>query len=356
MIKQQTITDKYAIYNSDFMYVAPTLENESVDLSVYSPPFIGLYKYSGHPNDLSNCKSKEEFLLQYDFWVKEIARVTKSGRISAVHITDMVSTSSHWLYDFPHEVIKIHEKYGFHYSNRITIWKEPLAVRMETMVKSLTHKMIVQDSTTCFPANPDYLLIFKKTGVNKVPVTHEFGLTHYAGAYPLLIDHLEFYGIQIPELKAIIKNNKSYDYAATIQEYINESFLKIKEKYEGWKDPATNKYSHIIWQRYASSVWDDIRKGNKLQFNDSKEEDDEKHVHPLQLDVIDRVVDLYSNPCEIVLTPCSGVGSEIYSPVSMGRYGIGVELKDSYYKQSVKNLQNVDTRFEVKEKETSLFT
>lgn len=317
MIKQQLVTENYAIYNSDCMYVLPSLNDESVDLSVYSPPFAGLYNYSSHENDFSNCESKEQFLSQYEFLVKEISRVTKAGRITAVHCTDIFDNRS-YLWDFPHEIIRIHEKYGLNYRNRITIWKEPLKVRMRTMVQSLMHKFIVEDSTRCFTAMPDYVLIFTKKGENKVPVTHPYGITEYFGATPFLKEHEETYG-------------------------------PYKEFYKKWKgfngDQRENKLSHITWQRYASSVWDDIRIDNVLPFKDSKEEDDEKHVHPLQLDVIDRIVELYSNPGEVVLTPFMGVGSEVYSPVSQGRKAIGIELKESYYKQAVLNVKEAEKRF-----------
>jgi len=272
MIKDQVIKEDYAIYNSDCMYVLPILGNESIDLSVYSPPFAGLYNYSSSENDFSNCETRDQFLHQYDFLIKEISRVTKPGRITAVHCTDVMDSKSGELWDFPNEIIKLHEKYGFQYRNRITIWKEPLKVRMRTMVRSLMHKLIVEDSTECFTAMPDYVLIFKKKGINQVPVT-------------------------------------------------------------------------IHWQRYASSVWDDIRIDEVLQFKESKDEDDEKHVHPLQLDVVDRIVDLYSNEGEVVLTPFMGVGTEVYAPVSMGRKAVGIELKESYFKQAVKNLADVKKRF-----------
>lgn len=317
MIKDQKVTENYAIYNSDCMLVLPSLSDESIDLSVYSPPFAGLYNYSSHENDFSNCESKEQFLEQYDYLVSEISRVTKPGRITAVHCTDVFDNRS-YLWDFPHEIIRIHEKYGMNYRNRITIWKEPLKVRMRTMVQSLMHKFIVEDTTRCFTAMPDYVLIFTKAGENKVPVTHPFGLTEYFGATPFLKDHEETYG--------------------------NYSDFKCKWKsFDG--DPRENKLSHITWQRYASSVWDDIRIDNVLPFRDSREEDDEKHVHPLQLDVIDRIVELYSNPNEVVLTPFMGVGSEVYSPVSLGRKAIGIELKDSYYKQAILNIEQADKRF-----------
>lgn len=320
MVKDQLITDQYAIYNSDCMFVMPTLQEKSVDLSVYSPPFAGLYEYSSSENDFSNCETREQFLNQYEFLIKEIARVTKPGRISAVHCADIIDKDGS-LYDFPHEVKLLHDKYGFKLRNRITIWKEPLKVRMRTMVRSLMHKFIVEDSTECFTAMPDYVLIFKRDGENEVPVTHPVGLSYYAGETPILPEMAEKYG----------------------------TFEQLTKKYEGWQDPKTNKLSHIIWQRYASSVWEDIRIDEVLEYKESKDEDDEKHVHPLQLDVIDRIVELYSNPNEVVLTPFMGVGSEVYSPVSMGRKAIGIELKYSYYKQAIKNLKTVNDRFTKKQ-------
>jgi DNA modification methylase len=323
MIKEQVVTEDYAIYNSDCMYVLPTLPNDSVDLSVYSPPFAGLYNYSSHENDFSNCESRDQFLQQYEYLVQEISRVTKPGRITAVHCTDVFDNRC-YLWDFPHEIIRIHEKYNFHYRNRITVWKEPLKVRMRTMVQSLMHKFIVEDSTKCFTAMPDYVLIFTKAGENQVPVTHPCGLTEYFGDTPFLEAHKETYG-----------NYKD--------------FKKKWQDYDG--DPSGNKLSHLTWQRYASSVWDDIRIDNVLPFRDSKDEDDEKHVHPLQLDVIDRIVELYSNPREVVLTPFMGVGSEVYSPVSLGRKAIGIELKDSYFKQAILNLKEAKNRFRDKVQE-----
>ena len=163
MIKDQTITENYAIYNGDCMEVLPTLKDGAFDLSIYSPPFAGLYNYSSDPRDMSNCESKEQFLQNYDFLIAQMGRLTKPGRINAVHCTDVFDNSCR-LWDFPHEIIKLHEKHGFEYRNRITIWKEPLKVRMRTMVRALMHKFIVEDSTKCFTAMPDYVLIFTKEG------------------------------------------------------------------------------------------------------------------------------------------------------------------------------------------------
>lgn len=319
MTKEQLINDNYAIYNSDCMEIIKEMPDNSIDLSVYSPPFAGLYNYSSSERDFSNCESKEQFLEMYSFLIAEMARITKPGRINAVHVMD-VHTNTGRLWDFPGEVIKIHESFGFEYHNRITIWKEPLKVRMRTMVQSLMHKFIVEDATRCFTAMPDYVLIFKKKGENTKPVEHPNGLNDYPyfGEVPFLEAHKETYG----------------------------NYEDFRLKWIGFTgDQRENKLSHLTWQRYASSVWDDVRIDNVLPFRDSKEEDDEKHVHPLQLDVIDRLVYLYSNENEVILTPFMGVGSEVYSPVSMGRKAIGIELKDSYYKQAIQNVKLAQNRF-----------
>jgi len=332
-VTNQLHEDKYSVFCGDNMDVLPTLEKESIDLSIYSPPFLshagsGLYNYSSSPQDLSNCDTKEQFLTQYEYIIKEMARITKPGRINAVHVMEGVNQKGS-NFDFPHEVVLLHEKYGFDYKNRISIWKEPLKVRMRTMVMSLMHKFIVEDSTNCFTASPDYVLIFKKKGENKTPVVHPYGLTHYAGEIPILPNIL----------KAFNNANKTKFNEDELWQHLNNEFYDHR-------DPKSNKLSHYIWQRYASSMWDDIRIDEVLKYKESKEEDDEKHVHPLQLDVIDRIVELYSNPGEVVLTPFMGVGSEVYSPVSMGRKAIGIELKESYYKQAIMNLKDVKSRFE----------
>ena len=335
MTKDQLITENYAIYNSDCMEVLPTIGDKSIDLVIYSPPFAGLYNYSSSERDFSNCESKEQFLQQYEFLVAELSRVTKPGRINAVHVTDVFDNTCR-LWDFPHEVIAIHERHGFEYRNRITIWKEPLKVRMRTMVQSLMHKFIVEDSTKCFTAMPDYVLVFTRKGENEVPVTHPFGINHYAGETPILPNILRAW------------NNANEQNLSTDELWKHLNNINETDK--------VTKLNHYIWQRYASSVWDDIRIDNVLEFKDGKDPDDEKHVHALQLDVIDRLVELYSNTNEIVLTPFAGVGSEVYSPVSMGRKAIGVELKDSYYRQMVMNLKEVKSRFtDLSQTQASLF-
>lgn len=315
-IKDQIITEHYALYNGDSMEVLPTLKAGSVHLSIYSPPFGqdgggALYHYSSSDRDLSNARTYAEFFEHYEFFVREIHRLTMPGRMTVVHCMDVPSgNTGHDHYtDFPGDIIRLHERVGFRMASpRITIWKEPLAVRNRTLTKNLAHKTIVEDSCDCAVAGADYLLIFRKNGINPIPVTHKNGFLRYAGSR------------QIP---------------------------KELLRYRGWKgSQIENRYSHWIWRQYASCIWDDIR-GNTgergvtgtLPFRESREEEDEKHVHPLQLDVIERAVSLWSNSGEVVLSPFAGVGSEVYGAVRNGRHGIGIELKESYWRQSVKNLE-----------------
>lgn len=333
-VKDQIVTDRYAIYNDDCMNVIRETKNESIDLSVYSPPFSSLYTYSSDARDFSNVDSNEQFLKQYEFLIKEMGRVTKKGRINAIHITDLCDVNGS-LSDFPSEIIKLHKKYGFDYMNRITVWKEPLKVKLKTMVKSLMHKFVMEDSTKCFTANPDYILVFKKRGENEVPVTHPFGINHYAGEIPILPNML----------RAWNNANNTKLNAEELWEYLN----KINE------DDKITKLNHYVWQRYASSVWDDIRGGNLLPYHDAREEDDEKHVTPTQLDVMDRLIELYSNPEEIIFTPFLGIGTEVFSAVSMGRKAIGVELKESYFKQAKINVEKANERYKKSIKQESLF-
>ena len=330
-VKDQVHTENYSIYNGDCMDVVSELPDNSIDLSIYSPPFANLYTYSSSHRDMSNVEDISQFINQYEYLVKEMSRITKPGRINAIHVTDICDNSG-TLSDFPNELIKLHTRNGFEYKNRITIWKEPLKVRIRTMVQSLMHKFIVEDSTKCFTANPDYILVFKKKGENTTPVKHPFGITHYAGETPIL-EHMA---------RAYNNANKTNFTPSELWDYLNAT----KE------DGKISKLNHYIWQRYASGVWDDVREGNVLSFKNAKDPDDEKHVTPTQLDVLDRLVDLYSNPKEVVFSPFMGVGSDIYSAVSLGRKGIGVELKDSYFKQSIENLKDVKFRNNYAKQET----
>lgn len=298
----QKVTDRYAIYNGDCLEVMPTLPDGRLGLSIYSPPFAGLYHYSSSDRDLSNARDYAEFFEHYEFVVRELFRLTMPGRMTAVHCMDVPSgnTGLDYLVDFPGDLVRLHEKIGFRYVARYHVWKEPLTVRNRTMTKALAHKSLVEDSSRCTVASADYLLIFRRKGENKVPIQHPTGLEVYAGDR------------QIPaELLS----------------------------YRGWTGKQTeNRLSHWIWRQYASAFWDDVRLDRVLPYKPARDAEDEKHVHPLQLDVIDRALVLWSNPGEAVLTPFMGVGSEVYAAVRAGRRGIGVELKPSYYRQAVKNV------------------
>jgi DNA modification methylase len=340
-ILEQEITDQYALYNGDGLEVLPLLPSGSVHMTIYSPPFAKddggcLYHYSSSDRDLSNCRDYAEFFTHYEFFVREIYRVTMPGRISLVHCIDVPSgnTGDDDLADFPGDIIRLHKKCGFRYKGRYHVWKEPLTVRNRLMIKSLAHKTIVEDSSKCSVASADYVLIFKREGKNPIPIAHPVGLTEYAGFRKPPADVL---------------------------------------RYKGWTgNQIENRYSHWIWRQYASSFWDDVRLDRVLPFREAREYEsachdcgfqytpemselfdcpncgevrrrDEKHVHALQLDVIDRGLILYSNPGETVLSPFAGVGSEPYGAVRNGRRGIGIELKSSYFRQAVKNLNAAAT-------------
>lgn len=300
----QRITDKYAIYNADCIDVMTAMPAASVHLSIYSPPFGGLYHYSSSERDLSNCADYDQFFEHYAFVVREIARITLPGRMTAVHCMDVPSGNSgtDYLIDFPGDIIRLHEREGFRFIARYAIWKEPLAVRNRTMAKNLAHKTIVDDSSRCSVASADYMLVFRRAGKNTVPIAHPTGLHYYAG------------------------------------ERVMPAEL---HKYKGWDgNQIQNRYSHWIWRQYASAFWDDIRIGRVLPFKQSRDEEDEKHVHPLQLDVIERAIILWSNRGEKIFTPFMGVGSEVYAAVRLGCRGIGAELKTSYYRQAMKNIDH----------------
>jgi len=302
-VKDQLLTDRYAIYNGDCIEVMKELPDKSVHLTVYSPPFAGLYQYSSDDRDMSNCINYDEFFDHYGFCIDEIKRITMPGRISAVHCMDIPLSNAGCdsMFDLPGRIIREHEARGFAYGGRRVIWKEPLMVRNRTMMKSLHHKTLCEDSTRNSIANADYLLMFRRKGENPVPVTHDVGLLHYSGERSIPADVMSYRGMS--------------------------------------GDQKKNQFSQWIWRQYASSVWDDIRIDNVLPFRSAKDGEDEKHVHPLQLDVIDRAVVMWSNPGEIVLTPFMGVGSEVYGAVRAGRRGIGIELKPSYYRQAIKNME-----------------
>lgn len=300
----QKITDKYAIYLGDCIETMESFKSESVHLSIYSPPFGGLYHYSSSERDLSNCKNYDEFFEHYEYVVKDIHRLTIPGRNTAVHCMDVPSGNSgiDYLADFPGDIIRLHKKLGFNYIARYHVWKEPLGVRNRTMAKNLAHKTIVDDSSRCSVASADYLLVFRKRGENPIPIEHPNGLLEYAGERIIPSELLEYRG------------------------------------HEG--SQIYNRYSHWIWRQYASAFWDDVRIGRVLPYKSARDEEDEKHIHPLQLDVIERCIVLWSNPGDVVFTPFMGIGSEVYCAIQNKRKGIGIELKPTYYKQAILNIKH----------------
>lgn len=299
MIINQEIKDRYSLYHADCMEVIPELPLGSIDLSIYSPPFPELYQYSNDPRDMTNCTSYEESIDQYRYVVREISRLTKPGRMSCVHCTDL--KRGIYQRDFPADIVRVHEEAGLNFFCRITIWKDPWQFARRTRMLTLMHKTLTIDSSMSRIAPPDYLLVFKKSGKNAEPISHPDGLRRYAGATPIP-----------PDL---------------VRDYAN---------YKG--DQRANLMSHWIWRQYASPVWMDIRRKRLLPYLGSKENPEEKHVCPLQLDVIERCLTLWSNPNDVMLTPFMGIGSEPHCAIVHGRRAIGVELKASYYRQAVQNV------------------
>jgi DNA modification methylase len=302
-IIDQHITEKYAIWNADTMEVMPTLPDESIDFCVYSPPFPAMFQYSNDPRDMSNVTTYEEGLEQYQFIVNEIFRLMKPGRLTAVHCMDLPK-SKLTKNTFPSDIERAHIAAGFHYSCTITVWKDPWLIARRTRMKTLRHMDLCKDSAQVQVGPADYIKVFIKGGSNAEPVAHPTGLNTYAGA------------TEMPE-----------------------HLVKKYSNYVG--DQKKNLLSHWIWRRYASPVWMDIRTGRLMPYLESKENEEEKHVCPLQLDVIERLLTLYSNPGDKVLTPFMGVGSEVFQALEMGRFAIGTELKPSYFRQAKKNLESV---------------
>ncbi len=300
-ILNQTIKPKYAIYNGDCIEVMRDLPDESVHFSVFSPPFADLYCYSDSPMDLGNCKNYDEFFVHFGFVVEQLARIIKPGRNCAVHCMDIPAMKERdgfiGIKDFSGDIIRLFQKHGFVYHSRHTIWKDPLIEATRTKALGLMHKQLQKDSTRSRAGLPDYLLAFRNAGENTIPVTHPEGLESYAGSD------------EMPRADGI-------------------------------------KRSHNIWRAYASPVWMDIRQTNTLNAKTAREADDEKHLCPLQLDVIERALTLWSNPGEVVFTPFMGVASEVYGAVLNGRKGMGAELKTAYYNQAVRNLAEVENHME----------
>lgn len=320
----QTVTDRYALYHGDCVEVVGDLPDNSVGFSVFSPPFADLYAYSDHDEDMGNCKTYDEFFRHWSFLVRQLYRVMMPGRVVAVHCMDLPTFKSKGeeigMKDFSGDIVRLFTRLKgneFLYHSRHCIWKDPLEAAFRTKAIGLAHKQLVKDSSMCRTGMPDYVLAFRKPGDNPEPITHPEGLTRYVGER------------QVP---------RDLDrYLGGVNPLTNEPWL-----------PKANKRSHWIWQQYASPVWFDIRNTRVLPFREAREPDDQRHICPLQLDVIDRCLVLWSNPGDTVLSPFAGVGSEVYTAVECGRKGVGVELKKTYYRQMVRNLQTLDTRQKIR--------
>ena len=278
------ITDKMALYNGDSCELIKQLPDNSVDLQIFSPPFANLYIYSDNLADMGNCKDSEEFFEQFDFLIPELFRILRNGRICAVHCKDLVKYKNRdgaaGIYDFSGDIIKHFEKFGFQYHSRITIWKDPVIEMQRTKAHGLLWKQLRKDSTYSRVGMPDYMLIFRKWGDDEVPVTH------------------------------------------TKEDFPVEKWQKVASP---------------CWDYESTPIWWDIQQTNVLNAKIARSDMDEKHICPLQLDVIERIVELYSNEGETVFTPFMGIGSEAYQALKMRRKAIGFELKEKYFNQSVEN-------------------
>lgn len=305
MVKDQYITEQYSIYNDDCIKVMKGIPDEKIGFSIFSPPFADLYAYSDDVADLGNS-NYQDFFKHFTFVVKDLFRVLIPGRVVGIHCMDLPVHKANEGYiglkDFSGDIIRLFQSNGFVYHSRHCVWKDPLIAATRTKAIGLAHKQIVKDSAMCRMGIPDYILAFRKDGENPHPIAHPKGLTEYAGTR------------QIP--------------------WNLERFLKHL-------DPKTNKRSHWIWQQCASPVWDDIDQTKILPFRGGREEDDQRHVCPLQLQVVERCLVLWSNPGDVVLSPFAGVGTEIFESVRLGRKGIGVELKRGYFRQMKKNLESL---------------
>lgn len=304
-ILNQEHGESWSAYHGDAVEVIKPIPDNSIHYSLFSPPFASLFTYSDSERDMGNTKGMDSFADHFKFLIPELYRVIMPGRLVSIHCMDLLATITHdgfiGLKDFPALVRSSFEDAGFIYHSKVCIWKDPLVQATRTKVLSLAHKQISKDSTRCGQGLPDYIVTMRKPGDNPEPVSHGRGFERYIGEQPE------------PTAK---KTN----------------------------DARTNKYSHHVWQRYASPVWWDIRQTNTLNIRAARDADDEKHICPLQLDTIARCLELWSNPGDVILEPFGGVGSVGYQAVSMGRKAIIIELKEIYYYQSIKNMRSVDKK------------
>lgn len=294
----QVVTRDYAIYQGDACELIRAIPGDSIHFGIHSPPFEGLYKFSNFDRDISNNEG-DSFWHHYAFLIQELLRVTMPGRLHSVHVMQLPTSKIRHGYvgmrDFRGEVIRAYEDAGWIFHSEVCIWKDPVVAQQRTKSLRLLHKQIVKDSAMSGQGLADYIVTFRKPGENQEPITGGF------------------------------------------DRYIGSDREPDRSKFTDRMD-GRNWYSIEVWQRYASPVWMDINQSRTLQYRSARDEKDEQHISPLQLDVIERCIDLWSNPGDVVLTPFLGIGSEVYCAVNMGRRGIGFELKPSYFQQAVKNI------------------
>ena len=304
------------MYNGDCVEVLKGITDNSIHYSIFSPPFASLYTYSNSDRDMGNSASDNEFYEHFKYLISELYRVTMPGRLLSFHCMDLPMMKSRdgviGLKDFPGELIRMFSEAGFIYHSRVTIWKDPLVEATRTKALGLLHKQICKDSSMCRQGLPDYLVTMRKPGENPELIAHPEGFESYIGE-----DEPEGAKIERPQPDA-------------------EKYEK-KEKYN-----EVPVYSHQVWRKYASPVWMDIRQSNTLNGKSAREEQDERHICPLQLDVIARGINLWTNENDIVLDPFAGIGSSNYVALKMGRRTIGVELKENYYNLALENVEKAD--------------
>lgn len=318
----QVITNRWAMYHGDCIEVLKGITSDSTHYGIFSPPFASLYTYSNSERDMGNCK-EDDFLLNMGFLVAELYRVMMPGRLLSFHCMDIPAMKERDGYigvkDFPGGLIRIFQSVGFIYHSRVTIWKDPLVEVTRTKALGLLHKQIQKDSSLCRQGLPDYLITMRKPGVNPEPVSHPDGFTSFVGENE-------------PDAPKVERPTPGVDAYACHKPY---NLVPV--------------YSHQVWRRYASPVWMDIKQSRTLNRKPGRDEKDERHICPLQLDVIERAIHLWTNPNDIVLSPFAGIGSEIYTAIRMRRRGLGIELKGSYYQQAILNCQTAESETRLEE-------
>jgi len=320
----QVVNQDYAIYQGDACELIRAIPTETVHYGLHSPPFVGLYKFSNYDRDVSNNEGAQ-FWEHYQFIISELLRVTKPGRLHSVHVMQLPRNKGRdgfiGMRDFRGEVVRAYEDAGWIFHSEVTIWKDPVIAQQRTKSLRLLHKQIQKDSSMSGQGLADYVVTFRKYGENPEAIDGMFD--QWIGAAPA----------------------ENYDYDGARTRHGIDISREAYEKHcraivgEGGKPwPFEMWVSVLVWQRYASPVWMDIDQTRTLQYRNARDAKDEQHISPLQLDVIERCIDLWSNPGDIVLTPFMGIGSETWCAVHMGRKGVGFELKPSYWVQAVKNM------------------